>query len=111
MLRVEPQAVTEPNPNALPPGLESYKRTALFTETSLPAGLRADHSTKAGTWGLIHVDEGRLCYRVTDLRRPPYKTILTPDSVAGIVEPTILHHVEPLGPVSFHVEFFREASR
>jgi hypothetical protein len=24
------------------------------------------------------------------------------------VEPTILHHVEPIGPVRFHVEFFRE---
>ncbi|HVJ00333.1 MAG TPA: DUF1971 domain-containing protein [Sphingomonas sp.] len=96
------------NPEQLPEGLESYRRTADFTETTVPAALLGEHNTKAGSWGLIHVIEGRLRYRVTDPRRAPLDLILTRDTRPGIVEPTILHHVEPLGAVRFHVEFWRE---
>ncbi|HWK36226.1 DUF1971 domain-containing protein [Sphingomonas sp.] len=97
------------NPPALPEGLQPYRRTDSFIETSVPRALLADHSTKAGSWGLIHVEEGRLRYRVTDPRRPPLDTILTAGTAPGVVEPTVLHHVEPIGPVHFHVEFWRGA--
>src|SRR3546814_15207816 len=80
----------------------------LFTETSLPAGLRKDHCTKPGVWGLIQVAEGRLRYCVTDLRRVGVDLVLTPESRPGVVEPTILHHVVPLGTVRFHVQFDRQ---
>ena len=93
---------------ALPPGLEAYKRTPSFTEASLPAGLRADHTTKDGTWGLIEVEAGQLIYRITDPRRPASERLLTPGGEPGVVEPTIRHHVEPLGPVRFHVTFLRQ---
>jgi tellurite resistance-related uncharacterized protein len=93
----------------LPEGLVAYKRTATFTDASVPAGLVKDHSTKPGVWGLIHVEEGSLRYRVTDPRRPETATIITPNTPPGVVEPTIVHLVEPLGPVRFHVEFLREA--
>ena len=75
----------------------------------LPAAERKPgHDTKPGTWGLIHVAEGRLRYRVTDPRRAPLDIVLTPADPPGIVEPTIRHHVEPLGPVRFQVEFWRQ---
>jgi tellurite resistance-related uncharacterized protein len=90
-----------------PEGLRSYKRTASFTEESIPENLLKDHSTKEGTWGLIHVEQGKLRYLVTDERRTPTELILTPEGQPGLVEPTILHRVEPLGPVRFHVEFLR----
>lgn len=96
------------SPMALPPGLESYRRTGGFTEVTVPSGLLADHTTKTGTWGLIHVTEGRLRYRVTDPRRAATEIVLSPDQAPGVIEPTILHHVEPLGAVRFHVEFWRE---
>ncbi|KAK0363120.1 hypothetical protein LTR94_015981 [Friedmanniomyces endolithicus] len=86
---------------------KSYKRTATFTETTIPAGLPGDHSTKEGTWGLIRVENGALRYVVTDERRPPSERILTAAGEPGVVEPTILHHVAPVGPVRFHVEFLR----
>jgi len=95
------------NAPALPDDLEPYRRTDLFTEATVPAALRRDHSTKAGSWGLIRVVSGRLRYRITDPRRPASETILTADGPPGIVEPTMLHAVEPDGPVSFHVEFLR----
>lgn len=91
----------------LPPGAEPYKRTASFSEESVPAALLKDHSTKDGIWGLIRVEEGALRYLITDSRRPPSETIVTPEA-AAVVEPTILHRVEPIGPVLFHVVFHRE---
>jgi tellurite resistance-related uncharacterized protein len=94
---------------SLPADLVPYRRTAEFTQDTVPAGLLRAHTTKAGAWGLIHVLEGRLAYRVTDSRRPASETVLTPDGAPGVVEPTILHEVEPLGPVRFYVEFHRAA--
>lgn len=91
----------------LPSGLQSYKRTPTFTEATTPVALVNDHSTKQGVWGLIHVEEGRLRYLVTDGRRPFSEQILSPETGAGIIEPTIAHRVEPSGPVRFHVEFLR----
>ncbi len=89
------------------PALKSYKTTPTFTQDSVPAGLLADHSTKEGVWGLIHVSRGKLRYCITDPRRETEERILEPGSEAGVVEPTIVHRVEPLGPVEFHVEFLR----
>ena len=91
----------------LPEGLEPYRRTDVFTETTVPAGLLRAHTTKAGAWALIHVLEGRLAYRICDPRRPPSEAVLTPDGSPGVIEPTVLHAVEPLGPVRFQVEFHR----
>lgn len=91
----------------LPGDVRAYHRTAVFTGTTVPAGLLRAHNTKAGVWGLIHVLEGRLAYRITDPRLAPSETVLTPETAPGVVEPTILHEVEPLGPVQFYVEFHR----
>lgn len=91
----------------LPGTAAPYKRTPTFTEATVPEGLLEDHATKEGTWGLIHVEDGRLRYVVTDARRAPSERILTAADEPGVVEPTILHHVEPLGPVRFHVVFLK----
>jgi tellurite resistance-related uncharacterized protein len=99
------------HPTELPDGLTPYRRTAIFTETSVPAALLGDHDTKPGCWGLIQVSEGQLRYRVTDPRRAPYEAVLTPGDPPGIVEPTMLHHVAPIGAVRFQVEFWREGGR
>ena len=47
----------------LPLAAKPYKRTPSFTEANIPAGLLGDHSTKAGTWGLIRVEEGLDVYK------------------------------------------------
>ena len=96
------------NPVAIPADLVTQRRTMEFTGETMPAALRNDHNTKAGTWGLIHVLNGSLRYDITDDRRHPQSVVLTADTPPGIVEPTILHHVEPIGEVTFHVEFLRE---
>jgi len=91
----------------MPPDVSPYSRTQDFTETTVPQALLKAHTTKAGAWALIHVLEGRLVYRIEDPRRPAAEQVLTAQTSPGVVEPTILHAVEPLGPVRFYVEFHR----
>lgn len=88
---------------ALPADLVPYKRTAIFTESTIPAGLRRSHTTKAGAWAKIVVLSGQLRYRI--LAEPAEEHVLDPDR-PGVVEDTVPHEVEPLGPVSFYVEFY-----
>lgn len=85
----------------IPDDFVPYKRTDDFTATTIPAGLRKDHTTKAGVWARIVVAEGRLRYHVLG------RTIEVTADAAGIVLPEVPHHVEPDGAVRFHVEFLR----
>lgn len=81
---------------------QPYKSTPVFDENTLPGGLRKEHRTKAGVWGIIRVLEGRLRYRVLD---PITETILDPDH-PGLVLPDQPHFVEPLGAMRMQVEFY-----
>lgn len=88
----------------LPERAQSYRRIASFDETTIPAGLRRAHTTKAGAWGRLHVEEGRLwlCFE------PPLavEVLVQPGSPAAI-PPLLLHHVRLDGPVRGFVEFLR----
>jgi tellurite methyltransferase len=53
-------------------------------------------------WALIHVTAGELRYVVDGLDGRQLK--LRP-GVTGTVAPGVVHHVEVVGPVRFHVEF------
>lgn len=79
-----------------------YRSTAVFDENTLPAGLRKEHRTKAGVWGVIRVLDGRLRYRILD---PLSETILDPNH-PGLVLPEQPHFVEPLGAVRMQVDFY-----
>jgi len=79
-----------------------YRSTPVFDEITLPAGLRREHRTKAGVWGVIRVLEGHLRYEVLD---PPSETILDPDH-PGLVLPDQPHLVEPLGAMRMQVDFY-----
>jgi tellurite resistance-related uncharacterized protein len=88
---------------SIPEGMRPYKRTAVFTQDSIPAGLRRSHTTKPGVWGKIVVLSGELQYTI--LGDAPEAWVLSPER-PGIVEETVLHEVAPLGPVEFYVEFY-----
>ncbi|MDA0272379.1 MAG: DUF3565 domain-containing protein [Proteobacteria bacterium] len=85
-----------------PDGLAFYKKTPEFDESTIPAGLLKDHSTKTGTWGLIKVSEGQLRYTAGQ-----HLQILD-QSAAGVVVPNMLHSVAPLERIRFCVEFYRK---
>jgi tellurite resistance-related uncharacterized protein len=87
---------------AQPTLAKPYKSTPVFDEVSLPAGLRREHRTKAGSWGVIRVLEGRLRYQVLD---PRSEVILEPGH-PGLILPEQPHLVEPLGPIRMQIEFY-----
>lgn len=90
------------NMATVPENAKPYKQTARFTETTVPAGLLADHRLKLGVWGRIVVEEGKLEYTCD---RGVF--VLNP-GVVGIVEPEVVHHIRPLGNVVFYVEFLKQ---
>lgn len=91
----------------LPAGHVAYRRTAEFTESTVPSALLSRHGTKPGVWARIHVLEGVLLYRLLE----PYEEEQRLEAGAvGIVLPGVEHEVRPLGQVRFFVEFHRAAS-
>ena len=80
--------------------LAPYRITPVFDQHSLPAGLRREHRTKPGVWGVIRILEGRV-----RLVRATGVSVLTPEQ-PGLVEPEEPHWVEPIGPIRMQVEFF-----
>jgi tellurite resistance-related uncharacterized protein len=87
--------------HGLPDGLVAYKRTPVFDQDGMPAGLRRRHRTKPGVWALIHVVEGQLLYRISE----PFSESLLTHGTPGVVRPEQIHEVEPVGRVRFFVEF------
>ena len=88
----------------LPENVVPYKRTPEFNEDSIPNGLLQAHQTKEGVWGKIVVLEGRLHYSINE---PEQEITILDENIYGVVEPTVLHEVKPLGKVRFYVEFYR----
>ena len=90
-------------PAGLPGGLVAYRRTPVFDQDTIPAGLRREHRTAAGVWGLIAVLEGRLRFRTL---HPISEKVLESGTLAAVA-PQQPHEVAPDGPVRFYVEFYR----
>lgn len=87
----------------IPAAVECYRRTPIFDQDSLPAGLCREHSTRAGVWAAIEVLEGRLRYVVPAFGMD---RVLTPRA-PGIVVPEVEHHVEALDRVRFQLAMYR----
>ena len=90
----------------IPEGFSAYKRTIDLSERNIPPGLLADHSTKPGIWGLIHVLAGELTYIV----EPPLARELVVDAAGpAVIVPEVAHRVRPAGAVRFFVELHRSS--
>jgi len=87
----------------IPEDAAAYKRTPVFTEQSIPAGLLNEHKTKEGVWGKIVILDGKLLYTITHAAEEH----ILDNNHSGVVEPTVIHRVKPLGKVAFYVEFYR----
>ncbi|MCA9711493.1 MAG: DUF3565 domain-containing protein, partial [Myxococcales bacterium] len=81
----------------LPEGSVSYRRTADFDEHTVPAGLLAAHRTRAGVWGRLWLV----------FEAPWGERVQVEPGAPAVIPAAVPHHVEPCGPVCFHVEFLR----
>ena len=92
----------------LPEGLVEYRATPEFDEKTLPAGLRRDHATKQGVWGILEVLTGSLRYEISS----PFGHQEQLDAPAqAVIVPETLHRVVPLGAVRLCVRFLRADDR
>lgn len=87
----------------LPNNVAAYKRTPEFDEVNVPSGLLKAHQTKERVWAKIIVHEGQLQYTINE---PKTEVIVLNKHHSGIVEPSVLHAVKPMGNVRFFVEFY-----
>jgi len=90
-------------PEGLPDGVEPYRQSPVFTQDSVPDAFLQEHNTKDGVWAVIHVDSGKLFFEVPSTGTE--KTLEAGDIT--VAEPVVPHRVEPIGAVSFWVEFWR----
>ena len=86
-----------------PDNLVSYKRTQEFNERSIPEGLKNNHATKAGAWGIIHIVEGLLLYTV---KHPDISQYELTKGQLGIIVPCMPHCIAAKGRVRFYMEFY-----
>ncbi len=77
-----------------------YSSSPVFDQDTLPQALRRQHSTKAGTWGVIRVLAGEARLHLAD---GGVRTLSR--EAPGIVSPEQVHWVEPVGPVRLQVDF------
>jgi tellurite resistance-related uncharacterized protein len=85
----------------IPKDAAAYHESRVFDEGTIPDNLKRDHRTKAGVWGRIVVESGRLAYTLGD------RTWVLRAGVDGHIPPDTAHHVEPVGEVRFKVVFLR----
>lgn len=89
----------------LPEGLIKYSESPKFDQDTLPLALQKEHRTKAGCWAKAVLSEGSINYVLEN--KPEEVFTLTAGQFA-IIEPEEPHHVELIGPVKFHLEFYKK---
>lgn len=87
-----------------PEGLVPDRRSREFSEDDVPAGLLKSHATPSGVWAKIHVEKGKLLYRVEIGSEREH--LLEPGR-PGVIVPEMPHSVSFEGAVRFFLEFFR----
>ncbi len=94
-------------PADLPDGVAPYKDSPVFTPENLPDALKAAHSTKPGTWGLLKVHAGVLRFVLDDA---PHTEVVLTAGQQVLIEPEVRHHVAFELPGSFQITFCRAAA-
>lgn len=88
----------------IPPDLIPSSGSHVFTQDTVPEGLKKEHKLASGHWGVLHVFEGSL--KIVDIESGQERTLVAPDLVT--IHPEAPHRVSADGPVSCRLDFFRE---
>lgn len=86
----------------LPDTVSPYKRTALFTSDTIPAGFLREHKTPEGVWGVLNITKGSLIFCINDTS----EKIQLEQSGQVVIAPRMKHHLELNGYAEFYVEFY-----
>ncbi len=91
----------------LPPGLEHVRTTDVFDHENHPAGLRRAHRVAEGVWARLVVHTGGLDFVFDDEPDAPRHV---EEGGSVVIPPGRLHHLDLLEPVTFALEFHRDAA-
>lgn len=86
----------------MPAGLEHTRTTAVFTETTVPAGLLRAHRVADGVWGVLAVYSGAVDFVFEDEEKGRHSLV---GGDRFTIPPNRPHHLVVTAPVSFAVEF------
>jgi len=89
---------------AMPEGVRLVRTSAVWSELTVPDGLRSAHRIADEVWGRLVVSGGSLSLIFEDTPDEPH-TIAKGES--AIIPPGRPHHVVLGGPVEFCIEFHR----
>lgn len=92
-----------PARDEIPTGYILARTTPVFNQDSVPAGLLAAHKVAKAVWGLAVVETGTLGFSFED---EDSSVELGPGD-CQVIPPERLHHVTPIGAVTFRVEFYK----
>lgn len=87
----------------LPEGVALQRSTPELDRASVPAGLLRSHRVATGVWGLLRVNAGE----VTFVAEATGESRRLGPGDTQVIEPDVLHHVEPSDEARFAVEFYR----
>lgn len=90
----------------LPPGLVLARTTPEFTAETVPNGLLSAHKVADEVWGLLRVNAGTVEFVVEDREGSGARRLMQAADTQ-VIEPGVLHHVEPSADARFVVEFHR----
>jgi tellurite resistance-related uncharacterized protein len=82
-----------------------YRSTPVFTNDTLPEGLRRAHSTKVGVWGLLKDLKGSTLYVAEETGER--QIVRAPGTI--VIYPHQLHSVEPQDDMEMQVDFYHQA--
>jgi tellurite resistance-related uncharacterized protein len=86
----------------LPEDLRFVRASPVWDERTMPTSLRGAHRIATNTWGRLVVRDGRLQFSAATA--PAIEAVIEATRTQAI-PPGVEHHVEPLGPVHFLIEF------
>ncbi len=93
-----------PTTPVLPENAVKYSESPVFTEATIPDGLRSVHRTKADVWGVLRVLEGAVGFQDSE---PPGEEERIEASQGRVIEPDVPHRLIVFGPVRLRIEFYR----
>lgn len=86
----------------IPEGVHAYNKKE-YTDKTTPGMMKNEHSVRLGVWGKIVVQKGEVKYEIPSQGE---EHLLTPDN-PGIIEPLIVHKIDPQPGTKFYLELYR----